>query len=219
MDLCYDISSFSTDGTILHCAWARVNPNDVAGCYTFAPSATAGTPGSWTKFGDRTATNTPCVWLISGCTCSVKSAGKMMCSWLRVMGQCGSFFPKGQDRLISVSENLKFFDQYWPILFLRGNKPAIDYHPNVGLMMVAGEFCQTGAEWCGVGTSKTLLSTDGGLSFSELADFPDEVEATCGVFLNDTSFMVIGGRSLDNTVPYPNTWLYDVTADTWSSGK
>ena len=143
-----------------------------------------------------------------------------MCSWLRVDGSMWVFFlPKGQNRNIGFLENGKFFDQYWPFLFLRGNKPAIDYNPNVGLMMVAGEFCAHGYIWCNVGTKKTLLSNDGGLSFSELADFPTEVEQTCGVFLNDTSFMVIGGRHIDNSDSYNNTWLYDVTSDTWSSGE
>ena len=86
-------------------------------------------------------------------------------------------------------------------------------------MMVAGEFCASGAPWCNVGTKKTLLSNDGGLSFSELADFPTGLEQTCGVFLNDTSFMVIGGRHIDNSESHNDTWLYDVTSDTWSSGE
>ena len=67
-------------------------------------------------------------------------------------------------------------------------------------MIVAGELCTGEAgdsdvkSDCNIATRKTLLSSDGGLTFAELEDFPAEVEKTCGVFLNDTVFMVIGGR-------------------------
>ena len=102
-----------------------------------------------------------------------------------------------------------------------GGRPAQDYNPNVGLMIVAGEGCFSGTQWCGSGTGKTLLSSDGGATFSELADFPDaDVEETCGVFLNDTAFMVIGGRGAADGGDYEkdNTWIYDVVGDTWSAG-
>ena len=91
--------------------------------------------------------------------------------------------------------------------------------------MVAGEFCQDGPLWCNIATKKTLLSSDGGLTFDDtLAEFPIELEATCGVFLDDATFMVIGGRwgtgSGASTVTehFNNTWLYDVGADTWGEG-
>ena len=97
--------------------------------------------------------------------------------------------------------------------------PAHDYHPDVGLMVVAGEFCGAGSIWCNVATKKTLLSSDGGLTFSELADFPaDGAELTCGLFLDEATFMVIGGRKIDNSAVMADTWLYDVAGDTWSSG-
>ena len=139
-------------------------------------------------------------------------------------------------------------------------------------MIVAGEGCFSGSQWCGAGTRKTLLSADGGTTFTELADFPADREAslqqesfiartthhvsallllsallterlvrpninrkrcscnephnlqafreeTCGVFLNDTAFMVIGGRYVvGNNQEKPETYIYDITGDTWSSG-
>ena len=92
-------------------------------------------------------------------------------------------------------------------------------------MVVAGEFCAGGSIWCNIATKKTLLSNDGGESFAELADFPGaDVEATCGVFLDDATFMVIGGSWSEIvggsfvTEYYNDTWLYDVAADTWSEG-
>ena len=72
--------------------------------------------------------------------------------------------------------------------------PAHDYNPNVGLLMVGGELCGSGSAGCGTGTQKTLLSSDGGETFEEKTDIPEEVEAACGVFLNDTAFMLMGGR-------------------------
>ena len=73
---------------------------------------------------------------------------------------------------------------------LRGTVPAHDYHPDVGLMVVAGEFCGTGSIWCNVETKKTLLSSDAGVTFTELADFAgDGRELTCGVFLADKTWM------------------------------
>jgi len=102
-----------------------------------------------------------------------------------------------------------------------GNRPAIDYNPNVGLMVVAGELCGTGGLWCNIATKKTLLSSDGGLTFAELAEFPEMVMGTCGLFLNDTTFMVIGGRefgAMRSTGVFDETWFYDVPSNTWSSG-
>ena len=100
---------------------------------------------------------------------------------------------------------------------LRGLVPAHDYHPDVGLMVVAGEFCGSGSIWCNVETKKTLLSSDAGVTFTELADFAgDGRELTCGVFLDDATFMVIGGRKIDNTAAFADTWLYDVGSDTWA---
>ena len=96
--------------------------------------------------------------------------------------------------------------------------PAHDYNPNVGLLMVGGELCGTGSKGCGIGTQKTLLSSDSGETFDENADIPEEVEAACGVFLNDTAFMVIGGRDVSDSPSKNATWIYDVTGDSWSPG-
>ena len=74
-------------------------------------------------------------------------------------------------------------------------------------MIVGGEWCQ-GADVgtdCNIASKKTLLSKDGGLTFAELEDFPAEVEKTCGVFLNDTVFMVIGGR--EEAIQWNTFWL------------
>ena len=88
-------------------------------------------------------------------------------------------------------------------------------------MVVAGELCGTGSLWCEIGTNKTLLSSDGGLTFGELAEFPEEVEGTCGLFLNDTTFMVIGGEVIADTAGtavVDKTWFFDFPSNTWSSG-
>ena len=100
---------------------------------------------------------------------------------------------------------------------IRGLFPANDYHPDVGLMVVAGELCGTGNIWCNVPTNKTLLSSDAGVTFSELAEFPGPTrELTCGVFLDDATFMVIGGRGTAlGSLGMNDTWLYDVGSDTW----
>ena len=102
----------------------------------------------------------------------------------------------------------------------RGAAPANDYHPDVGLMVVGGALCGTGESWCGLGTNKTLLSSDGGVTFSELAELPGPTrKSTCGVFLDDNTFMVIGGKGTAVAGKAMNTtWLYDVGSDTWSEG-
>ena len=102
----------------------------------------------------------------------------------------------------------------------RGAKPANDYHPDVGLMVVGGLLCGTGESWCGLGTNKTLLSSDGGVTFSELAELPGPTrKSTCGVFLDENTFMVIGGKGTAVAGKAMNsTWLYDVGSDTWSEG-
>ena len=70
-----------------------------------------------------------------------------------------------------------------------------------------------------VSPRKTLLSSDGGATFSELAAFPEDLEETCGVFLSDTEFMVIGGRFVQGSnQEKTSVWVYDIPGDTWTAG-
>ena len=42
--------------------------------------------------------------------------------------------------------------------------------------------------------------------------------SVAGVFLDDTNFMVLGGRSGDLNTVYDDTCTLDITANTWSEG-
>ena len=59
--------------------------------------------------------------------------------------------------------------------------------------MVGGELC-TNQIWCDNYTNKTLLSSDGGAIFMELASFPAMSKGHCAVFLDNSTLMVIGGH-------------------------
>ena len=40
----------------------------------------------------------------------------------------------------------------------------------------------------------------------------------CGVFLDDTHFMVFGGANNESNKAYDDTFILDITANTWSTG-
>ena len=87
--------------------------------------------------------------------------------------------------------------------------------------MVGGELC-TDIIWCNIYTNKTLLSTDGGTTFEELAPYPALSRGPCGVFIDNTTFMVIGGYKFPTSY-YTETYMLDINSghlneSTWSSG-
>ena len=106
------------------------------------------------------------------------------------------------------------------LLFLR-QSAASDFNIDIGLIIVGGELC-TDIIWCNDFTDKTLLSKDGGTTFEELSPFPALGRGLCGVFIDNTTFMVIGGYKFPTSY-YAATYLLSINNDnldesTWGSG-
>ena len=96
-----------------------------------------------------------------------------------------------------------------------------DFNSDVGLIMVGGELC-TNQIWCNDYTNRTLLSSDGGATFRELAPFPAMSKGHCAVFLDNATLMVIGGN--EGIAQYANTtFMLNINASRlnesfWSPG-
>ena len=76
--------------------------------------------------------------------------------------------------------------------------------------------------WCNNYSNKTLISKDGGTHYEELAQFPALGRGSCGLFIDNTTFMVIGGYKFPTNY-YAATYVFSINKDninesTWSSG-